>query len=105
VIVDTMSYLPGSVGGLCARDKTQARDGADAGESFATKAKAHDLFEVVECADFTCGMAAEREWQVVLVDTDTVVTHTDEFDAALFEIDLDTIGLGIQTVFEQFLDD
>lgn len=49
-------------------------------------------------------MSAQRQGQILARDAGAVVADTDQTGAALAEFDVDAVGTGIQTVFQQFLD-
>jgi hypothetical protein len=50
-------------------------------------------------------MARQRQGQVVTGDAAPVVAYPQQFHPALLDIDVDTPSAGIQTVFQQLLDD
>ena len=50
-------------------------------------------------------MPAERQLQIVGMDTLAVVGHVNALDAALLDLDADATRLRIETVLEQFFDD
>src|SRR5690606_31571 len=60
--------------------------------------------EVFQRGDLARGVAAQRQRQVFLSDTDAVVAHADQLDAAVFELNVDAVGAGVEAVLEQFLD-
>ena len=49
-------------------------------------------------------MPLKRQRQILGGNADTIVTHAQQFDAALLDIHVDSPGASIQTVFQQFLD-
>ena len=50
-------------------------------------------------------MAGQGKRQVILSNPAAIVTHPQQLDPSLLDIDVDTLGTGIQTVLQQFLDD
>ncbi len=99
-------HTPGSVigGHPCSRGQLQSRDRTDTRERFAAKSQTGNVFEIIEIGDLAGGVAAEGQPEIVLDDASTIVTNTDELAATLFDVDLDTVGTGIETIFQQFLD-
>ena len=60
--------------------------------------------QIFQPGDFARGVAAEGEGEIVLVDAAAVVAHPQQFLAALFQLDIDPAGAGVEAVFEQFLE-
>lgn len=61
------------------------------------------MFQVIQVADFTGGMPGQGQCQIIPVNTVAVIADTNQLDAALLDINLDFRGIGINTVFQQFL--
>ncbi|MCY1300331.1 hypothetical protein D9M70_498920 [compost metagenome] len=98
-------HLPGLLGVDGARGHGQARHRADGGQRLAPEAQAHHPLQVLEVADLAGGVAGQCQRQVVRRDAAAVVTHPQQLDAALFHLDVDAPGAGVQAVLQQFLDD
>ncbi len=62
------------------------------------------MAEVVGGGDLARGMTRQRQRQILPGDTGTVIPHTDQFCAALLDVDFNARGAGIQRVFQQLLD-
>src|SRR5690606_13194956 len=50
------------------------------------------------------GVSGQGQRQVVGSDTTAIVAHFEQFDAALFNLDIDALRARIQAVLQQFLD-
>ena len=96
--------LPGLIGVAGARGQGQARDGADRRQRFTTETQAHDPLKVFQLANLAGGVPRKSQRQVIGGDAAAVVAHPQQLDSSLFDIDVDTLGPGIQAVFQQFLD-
>ena len=98
-------HLPGLVGVGGTRGQGQARHRADRRQRLATKAHAEHRLEIFQLTNLAGGMARQCQRQVVRGDTTTVITHLEQFDTALLDVDIDTPRTGVQAVFQQFLGD
>ena len=83
----------------------QTRYRGDAGQGLAAKTHAADLFEILQRGDLAGGMARQCELQLTGRYTDPVVSDADAPLAALLDIHLDGRRPGVDTVFQQLLDD
>ena len=99
----TCSSPPAGVVGA-SRLQRHLRDAADGGEGLAAEAFRGDAEEVVGGAELAGGVGGEGEAEVVGVDAASVVDDADEVESAVFEVDIDAGGAGVDTVFEEFLD-
>ena len=97
-------YLPGLVRTLGARRQRQPRNRTDRGQRFTAKAQRGNSLEIIQITDLAGGMARQRQRQVILLDTRTIVAHPQQLDARLLNVDIDPFGTGVQAVFQQFLD-
>ncbi len=80
-------------------------DGCDAGEGLAAEAHCLDAIEVVFLLEFAGGVRCQGQRQVVELDAPAVIDDLDEAAAAVLDVHFDVSGAGIESVFEQFLDD
>ncbi len=96
--------LPGLIGIAGARGQGQTRHGADRRQRLATEPQAHHLFEVFEVANLAGGVTGQGERQVIGGNTAAVIAHAQQLDAALLDIDVNTLGAGVEAVFQQLLD-
>ena len=87
-----------------AAGQRQARYGGDAGQPFAAKAHAADVFQIVQLFDFAGGVARECQGKVVGVDAAAVVGHADELDAAARQFHADMRRPRVQAVFHDFFE-
>jgi len=87
-----------------ARGQGEAADRGDRRQRFATKTERGHGFEVVQAGDLAGGVARHRQRQLLRGDPAAIVTDADQAHAALFQVDVDPGGAGIQCVFHQFLD-
>lgn len=83
----------------------EAADAGDAGDGFASEAHGLDGGEVFGALDFAGGVAFEREEGVVAAHAPAVVGDSDEASAAGGDFDGDAGGVGVDGVFDEFLDD
>src|SRR5271170_7151688 len=49
-------------------------------------------------------MSGDCNGELTRVDPTTIITHADQSDAAALDIDLDTMGSGVQAVFNELFD-
>ncbi|MNN22664.1 hypothetical protein D3C81_1360310 [compost metagenome] len=49
-------------------------------------------------------MTGQRQRQVIGRDAAAIVTHPQQLDPALLDINIDALGAGVEAVFQQFLD-
>ncbi len=85
-------------------EQLEAGDRADTGQGLAAKSQGGHRFQVFQTPDFAGGVTTESQRQVVGVDTGAVIAHPDTLGTAVVHVDIDTVGAGIETVFQQFLD-
>jgi hypothetical protein len=97
-------HLPGLIGIAGARGQGQARHGTDRRQCFTTEAQAHHLLKVFQIADLAGGVTGQRQRQVIGGNAAAIVTHPQQLDAALLDIDIDAFGTGVEAVFQQLLD-
>src|SRR5690606_123282 len=81
-----------------------AFDRGDRGQRHALKAVAVYGFEVAEAGDLAGRMPRQRQRQFLLRNAAAVVGDAQEAHAAFFQMDVDTGGTGIETVFEDLLE-
>ncbi len=96
--------LPCLIGVAGARGQGQACHGADRSQRFAAKPQAHDPLEVFQVANLAGRVACQRQRQIVRRDAAAIVTHFQQFDAGLLDVDIDAPRAGIEAVFQQLLD-
>ena len=95
---------PAGVAGLRVRGEREPGDGRDARQRLAAKAQGGHGVEIIQHGDLAGGVATQCQREVVAGDAGAVVADAHQLDAALFELDLDTVGAGVDAVFQQFLD-
>ena len=81
----------------------QARDRGDAGQGLAAEAQGGDGLQVREAGDLAGGVAGQGQGQLVGGNAGAVVAHPQELDPALFQVDLDAVGPGVEAVLDQLL--
>ena len=94
-----MGFLAGPAG------QGESGNRSDAGQGFTTKAQTGDPFQVIEAGDLAGGVPRQRQLQIIRRDAVAVVGQTDQLDTALLQIQANLAAAGIETVFQQFLDD
>jgi hypothetical protein len=92
--------FPGMAGTTFPAADCQASDGGDRGQRLAAKAKRGNAFKVVERDNFRGGVAGQGQREFFLGDAAAVVSDTDQFGAAFFEMHLNRLAAGIEAVFE-----
>jgi hypothetical protein len=97
------AHAPGPLRALCPGADLQARDGSDARQRLAAEAEGGNRLQVGKIADLTGGVARERQGQVLHRDAGAVVTHPQELDPSLPDLDLDAVGAGVEGIFDQLL--
>ena len=98
-------HAPGTLGTAAARDDLQSRDGGDARQGLATEAQGGNGLQVGEAGDLAGGVSVQGQGQVLGGDALAVIAHPQELDAALFQVDLDAVGPGVDAVLDQLLGD
>ena len=88
-----------------ARGQREAADAGDAGQRLAAKSHRGDGRQVLGALDFAGGVAFQRKQRVVAAHAGAVVGHADEAAAAGPDFHGDFPGLGVEGVFDEFLDD
>ena len=83
----------------------QAGNSRNARQRLAAKAETGDLLQIVETGDFAGGVAGQGQGQFAGGNPAAVVANPDQPDAALLHLNGDPGRAGIQTVFQQLLDD
>ena len=96
--------LPGLIGVTSTRGQCQACYGADRGQRLPPETEAHHLLKVFEVADLAGRVTGQGQRQVIGGNTAAVIAHAQQLDAALLDIDVDSLGAGVEAVFQQFLD-
>ncbi len=96
--------LPSLIGTTGARGQGQPRHGADRCQCLTPETEAHHLFEVFQITNLAGGVTSQGQRQVIGGNTAAVITHTQQLDAALLDIDIDALGAGVEAVFQQLLD-
>src|SRR5258708_23534435 len=81
------------------------RDGRNRWESFSAEAKGSQLFEVFKGTQLGGGRAIERERGGLAAHAGAVIGHADAAAARPPDIDRDLRRSGIETVFDEFLED
>ena len=84
---------------------SQVGDGGDGGERFASEPEGRDSFEVLGGSEFAGCVSGEGEGEFRRGDAGPIVAGADEFLASFLEFEDDACGLGVDGVFEEFLDD
>jgi hypothetical protein len=87
-----------------ARGQGEAADRGDRRQRFTTEPERGHRFQIVQIGDLAGGVARYRQRQLFRCDAAAVVTDADQADTALFQIDVDAAGAGIDRVLDQFLD-
>ncbi|MNL16811.1 hypothetical protein D3C87_1378670 [compost metagenome] len=96
--------LPGLIGIASTRGQRQARHGTDRRQRLTPETEAHHLFKVFQVANLAGGVTGQRQRQVIGRDAAAIVTHPQQLDPALLDINIDALGAGVEAVFQQFLD-
>jgi len=78
---------------------------SNARERLTTKAERRNAFEIFHFCDLAGRVATQCKCQVVSMDARAIISHPDQLRAASLDVDLDPITIGIDAVFEKFLDD
>jgi len=97
-------HLPAAVGLGGAGLQQQTRHGGDARQRLAAKTEAGHALQIVQGADLAGGMARQCQCQVFAVDAAAVVAHPHQASSAVFDVDFDPCGAGVETVLQQFLE-
>src|SRR5207244_4426274 len=87
-----------------AAEEADPRDRADRGEGLPPEAEGGDAEEVVGRGELARGMRGEGEGQFLGGNAVAVVGHAKELTAALFDVDPDFAGAGVEGVLDQLLD-
>ena len=90
---------------LLAGPKDQLGDGGDGRERLSAEAVCGDGLEVVQGPELGGGVALQGQLGIPAAHAAAVVADTDEPGAALFDLDVNAAGPGVQGVFDQLLHD
>jgi len=93
--------LPRLIGATGTRSQGQTSNGADGSQRLTAKAQAHHPFKVFEVTNLAGGVTRQRQRQVVAGNTAAIVTHPQQLDPGLLDVHVDTLGAGVQAVFQQ----
>ncbi len=90
---------------MCAtRGQGETADRGDRRQRFTPEAERGHRFEVVQIGDLAGGMARYRQRQLFRCDATAVVADADQAYTALFKIDINAAGTGVDRVLDQLLD-
>ena len=88
-----------------ARGDLEARHRRDRRQRFTAKAERDDRAEIVGGRNLAGRMTRQRELQLGGGNSAAIVAHAREPHAARLDLDFDAVRAGIETVFDQLLDD
>jgi hypothetical protein len=80
-------------------------DTGDAGQGLTAKSQGGDVKQIVDAGHLAGGVAGKGADGIIRLHALAVVTHGDQADAGVFQLDADVPGAGVDGVFNQFLDD
>ncbi len=84
-----------------AADEGKLRHRSHACQSFAAKAHAGDLLQIIQRGDLAGGVAHQRQRQFIPGDAVAIVAHAQQLDATTFQLHRDVCRTCIQAVLEQ----
>ena len=87
------------------RRQYQARHRGNTRQSLTPKTQRYDGLQVFQARDLAGRVPGKRQRQFVPVDAATVVAHPDQLRPARSYVDMDIVGAGVETVFDELLDD
>lgn len=93
--------LPRLLGATGARGQGQTGHRTDRSQRLAPKAQAHHPLKVFEVADLAGSVSRQRQRQVVTGNTAAVITHPQQLDPGLLDVNINALGTRVEAVFQQ----
>ena len=87
------------------RFQRHVRNRRNTGQGLTAKTQGVNAEQVAHGRDFASRMTLERRWHIFSLDTSPVVCHFHQLQAGVLDVNVNLRGPGVNTVFNQFLND